>query len=123
VSGKVFTDKNPATAVPGIIVGLWPELPILENGPNGFNHLTDRNGAFKIQYFPAGNYDFSTFENPGMYLKQVVCSGKDYTFLPLSIESGVSVNDCALTMGTDAGQVKGRVLDGEKPVSGRDRNQ
>jgi protocatechuate 3,4-dioxygenase beta subunit len=55
---------------------------------------------------------------PNMYLKQAVCNGKDLTFLPVTIEPGIGVSDCVLTMGTDAGVVKGRVLDNEKPVPG-----
>jgi hypothetical protein len=78
----------------------------------------ERNGSFKIEYVPIGSYYFSTFGGSGIYLKQVVCNGKDYTFLPLAIEAGAGVNDCVLTMGTDSGVVKGQVLNGDKPAPG-----
>jgi hypothetical protein len=121
VTGRVVTDKPSAPPVPGIIVIAQPEIPSVALGANGFNinNETDLNGVFKIPYLPNGNYEFDTYDNPGMYLKKAVCNGKDYTFLPLTIQSGIGVNDCVLTMGTDAGSVKGQVLDGDKPVPGR----
>ncbi len=82
------------------------------------NGETDRSGTFKIHYLISGSYYFSTYGGSGMYLKQAVCNGKDHTFLPLTIEPGIGVSDCVLTMGTDAGVVKGHVLDGGKPVAG-----
>ena len=51
-------------------------------------------------------------------MKEVLCNGKDYTLLPLTVEPGVNVSDCILVMATDVGTVKGQVLDGDKPVAG-----
>jgi hypothetical protein len=117
-SGKVLIENAHGETVSGISVVLWPELNILGIGPNMLNDETDQSGAFKIHYLVSGNYYFSTYGDSGMYLKQAVCNGKDHTFLPLTIEPGIGVSDCVLTMGKDAGIVKGQVLNGEKPVSG-----
>jgi 5-hydroxyisourate hydrolase-like protein (transthyretin family) len=116
LTGKVVAENSAGQPVAGVVIALWPELPVLGTGPNMLNGETDRNGDFKIQYLTGGAYNFSTFGDSGMYLKQAVCSGKDYTLLPLTIESGANIGDCTITMGTDAGLLKGRVMDDEKPV-------
>ena len=118
VSGKVLIENPKGQTTSGMLIALWPQLPILGTGPNMIHSEIDRNGAFKIQYLPSGTYDFGSFDASGMYLKKIICGGKDYTLLPITIESGVSVTDCSVTLGTDAGVVKGQVLDGEKPMSG-----
>jgi hypothetical protein len=117
-SGKVLIENAHGETVSDVMVVLWPEQNILGIGPNMLNAETDRGGGFKIHYLVSGNYYFSTYGGSGMYLKQAVCNGKDLTFLPVTIEPGIGVSDCVLTMGTDAGVVKGRVLDNEKPVPG-----
>ena len=53
-----------------------------------------------------------------MYLKKAICNGRDYTLLPLTIDSGATVSDCVLTLATDAGAISGQVLDGNKPIHG-----
>jgi hypothetical protein len=116
LAGKVVADDSTGQPVTGVVIALWPELPILGTGPNMLNGESDRKGVFKIQYLTAGVYNFSTFGDSGMYLKQVVCNGKDYTLLPLTIESGTNISDCTVTMGEDAGVIKGQVLDDEKPM-------
>ena len=118
VSGKVSIENSTGKSATGMLVALWPQLPILGTGPNMFHGEIDRNGLFRIQYLTSGSYDFGTFDTSGMYLKKVLCNGKDYTLLPLTIESGISVKDCAVMLGTDTGVVKGQVLDGEKPAPG-----
>jgi hypothetical protein len=118
VNGRILIENSKGQSNAGILVAFWPQLPIFGSGSNTLNNMTDRNGAFKIQYLTSGNYDFGTFDAPGMYLKKAVCNGKDHTLLPLNIESGIGVSDCVLTMATDAGMIRGQVLDGEKPVPG-----
>jgi hypothetical protein len=118
VSGKILMEGLSRESSSDLLIVLWPELPILGSGPDTFHGQVERNGSFKIEYVPIGSYYFSTFGGSGIYLKQVVCNGKDYTFLPLAIEAGAGVNDCVLTMGTDSGVVKGQVLNGDKPAPG-----
>jgi 5-hydroxyisourate hydrolase-like protein (transthyretin family) len=114
VSGRVSIENSPGKTASGILVALWPESTTLGSS----NNETDRNGAFKIQYVTSGSYDLATFDTPGMYMKEVLCNGKDYTLLPLTVEPGVNVSDCVLVMATDVVTVKGQVLDGDKPVPG-----
>jgi hypothetical protein len=118
VSGRVSIENSKGQITPGMLIALWPELPILGIGPNMLHGEVGRSGAFRIQYLPSGNYDFGTYDSDGMYLKNVICNGKDYALLPITIEAGVSLTDCSVTLGTDAGVIKGQVLDAEKPVSG-----
>jgi hypothetical protein len=119
VAGKVIVENGVGQSASGVAIALWPENSLLGIGPNWFNDNLDQNGAFRITNVPPGNYDFGTFGATGMYLKQAVCDGKDYTLLPLPMDFGATVRDCELTLATDTGIVKGRVVDGEKPVSGR----
>ena len=51
-----------------------------------------------------------------MYLKQAACSGRDYTYQPLTIDSGLTISDCTLTLATDTAAMTGQVLDSNKPV-------
>ena len=117
VSGRVSLENSKGQSISGILIALWPQLPILGTGSNWIHSEIDRNGAFKIPYVPSGGYDFGTFDAAGIYLKKVICNGKDYTLLPVNIEPGTSV-DCLVTLGTDVGEVKGQVLNDEKPASG-----
>ena len=122
VSGRISIENSTGQSVSGISIALWPQNIsnyISDFGRNPLKSVTDQHGNFKITYVSSGNYDFAMLPVAGIYLKQIVCNGKDHTLLPLTIEGGASVNDCVLTMGTDAGVVKGQVLDGDKPVSGR----
>jgi hypothetical protein len=63
-----------------------------------------------------GSYIFSVLGRNDMYLKQALCGGRDYAFQPLTIDSGINVTDCSLTLATDTGIVKGQVYDSDKPV-------
>jgi protocatechuate 3,4-dioxygenase beta subunit len=79
----------------------------------------DDNGNFDIKGIGPGQYTFSfgVAQNP-LYLKQASCSGKDYSVQPLALESTLTLNDCVVTLGTDAGSISGQVLDSGKPVHG-----
>jgi Carboxypeptidase regulatory-like domain len=115
VSGRIAFENSSGKSLGGFTVRLWPRNSIapIRSFPNA---VTDRNGAFKITYVPSGNFDFVMDPDAGTYLKQAVCNGKDYTLTQLSIEGGVNINDCALTLGADTGVIKGQVLDGDKPA-------
>jgi Carboxypeptidase regulatory-like domain len=120
VSGRIAVENPSGKALGGFTVMLWPRNSIVirpaQNSPKA---TTERNGTFRIRYVSAGNFDFLIPLDTGMYLKQTVCNGRDYTLAPLTIEGGTNVNDCVLTLGTDAGAINGQVLDGDKPVRGR----
>jgi len=116
VAGRVIVENSTGQSVSGIRVGLLSRMSVSAIPSGNYINATDQNGAFKIQNVPTGNYFFSLNARGGLYLKQVACSGRDYTFQPLTMESGVTVGDCVLTLGTDIGAIKGQVLDGGKPV-------
>jgi uncharacterized GH25 family protein len=116
VAGKVVIENSTGQSVSGIRVVLQSQtLPSGVGGGNA-NNGTDQNGAFRIQNVQSGSYIFSVAGRSDMYLKQVVCSGRDYTFQPLTIDSGITIGDCQLTLATDTAVMKGQVYDSDKPV-------
>jgi uncharacterized GH25 family protein len=120
VSGRIAIENSTGKSLGGFTVMLLPRNSIATNPAlNSPRATTERNGTFRITYVFSGSFDFEIPLDPGMYLKQTVCNGKDYTFAPLTIEGGANVNDCVLTLGTDSGVIKGKVLDGDKPVPNR----
>jgi hypothetical protein len=118
VAGKVVAENPNGKSFSGITIGLWPDDSLFGDGPNWLNDGVNQNGAFRIAEVRSGNYDFDTFDNVGLYLKKAICNGRDYTLLPLTMDSGANVSDCVLTLATDAGAIGGQVLDDKKPVHG-----
>jgi protocatechuate 3,4-dioxygenase beta subunit len=79
----------------------------------------DDSGNFDIKGIGPGQYTFSIGGAQNLlYLKRATCSGRDYTVQPLALESTINLNDCVVTLGTDAGSISGQVLDSGKPVQG-----
>jgi Carboxypeptidase regulatory-like domain len=117
VSGKIILENSTGQSVNGIGIGLGNEIAGRLIIWNFLGDTTKQNGAFRITGVPSGSFDFSIWNASGMYLKKVVCNGKDFTLAPLTIESGAGASDCVVTLGTDAGVIKGWVLDGDKPVA------
>jgi hypothetical protein len=116
VSGTIILENSTGQSVSGIEISLWNEIMNRLIIWNSLANTTDANGAFRIMGVPSGSYDFSMWETSGMYFKKIVCNGKDFTLVPLTIEPGAGASDCVVTLGTDAGVIMGRVLDREKPV-------
>jgi Carboxypeptidase regulatory-like domain len=114
VDGKVVVENSTGQSVSGIRLVLQSLSPGIGGGNS--NAGTDQNGAFKIQNVQSGSYIFSLAGRTDIYLKQVVCNGRDYTFQPLTIDSGITISDCVLTMAMDTGNIKGQVYDSDKPV-------
>jgi hypothetical protein len=82
----------------------------------------DKSGRFDIREVPPGEYHFGLLgprhDEDLFYLKQVRCSGTDYTTLPVTLDVGVPVGDCRIQIGREMGAVRGDVMDGEKPRPG-----
>ncbi len=116
VDGKIAIENSSGQSVQGIRVVLQHQSQFNGAGANIYNAATDLNGLFKIQNVQTGSYLFSAAGRPDMYLKQVVCNGRDETFQALTIDSGATIGDCSLTLGTDTGKISGQVYDGDKPV-------
>lgn len=119
VAGRVVLENPNGKSVTGVSVGLWPGESPFGEGPSWQHDDVNQSGTFRITEVRSGNYDLDVFDNPGMYLKKVVCNGRDYTLLPITMDSSANVTDCVLTLATDAGAITGRVLDGDKPVRGQ----
>jgi hypothetical protein len=87
-----------------------------------FPSKVDEAGGFDIRDVSPGEYHFGLFELRGdeerYFLKQVRCSGADYTTLPLKLDVGVPVGDCRIHISKEMGAVRGDVMDGEKPLPG-----
>jgi hypothetical protein len=78
----------------------------------------DSNGRFDIVNIPPGEYTISLRDRkPTYYVKQALCSGRDYASQPLELELGTLL-DCDVTVMDDAGGVGGDVTDGDKPAAG-----
>jgi hypothetical protein len=88
-------------------------------GNNTQNPALDANGAFELRAIGSGQYTFNVTDGQNqLYLKQIACSGRDYSIQPIMLESGIALNDCVLTLGTDAGTLSGQVTESGKPVQG-----
>jgi uncharacterized GH25 family protein len=116
VDGKVAIENSNGQSISGIRVNLQTQSFV--GGGSASSAGTDQNGAFKIQNVQTGSYLFSVAGRNDMYLKQAVCSGRDYTYQPLTIDSGITISDCALTLATDTATMKGQVYESDKPVPG-----
>jgi hypothetical protein len=116
VDGKIVIENSTGQSVSGIRIALQSQSLSSGVGGSNSNGGSDQNGAFKIQNVQTGSYAFSVTSRNDMYLKQVVCSGRDYTFQPLTIDSGLTIGDCVLTLASDVGIIKGQVYDSDKPV-------
>jgi protocatechuate 3,4-dioxygenase beta subunit len=81
----------------------------------------DSSGRFDIRDLPPGEYTMSLDDRESAtqsaYIKQAVCSGRDYASRPLEIDLD-SALDCEVTLADDTGVVSGEVTNGEKPLAG-----
>jgi hypothetical protein len=82
----------------------------------------DKSGGFDFRDIPPGEYRFGLFGSHGegerFYLKQIRCSGADYTTQAVKLDIGVPVSDCRIQISKEMGVVRGEVMDGEKPRPG-----
>jgi hypothetical protein len=81
----------------------------------------DSSGRFDIVNIPPGQYTIS-LQDPkskplSAYVKQALCSGRDYASQPQELELGTLL-DCDVTLVDDTGVVGGEVNDGDKPAAG-----
>ena len=113
VGGKIIIENSTGQSISGIRVTLQSQNMA---GAGSFNASADQNGAFKIPNVQTGSYVFSIAGRTDMYLKQAACSGRDYTYQPLTIDSGLTISDCSLILATDTAVMTGQVLDSNKPV-------
>ena len=83
----------------------------------------DSSGRFNIRDLPPGEYTFTMSlehtesEAPSAYIKEAVCSGRNYATRPLEITIDSSL-DCDVTVADDTGVVGGEVTDGDKTLAG-----
>jgi uncharacterized GH25 family protein len=116
VDGKVAIENTNGQSISGIRVTLQSQSFGAGLGNATSNAGTDQNGVFKIQNVQMGSYLFSVAGRNDMYLKQAVCSGRDYTYQPMAIDSAITIADCSLTLSMDTAVMSGQVLDSNKPV-------
>jgi hypothetical protein len=116
VSGMV-TEEGTDVPPKGLQVSLYQSESIAI-----FPSDVGKTGGFDIREVPPGEYHFGLFGSRGeeerYFLKQVRCSGADYTTLPIKLDVGVPVGDCRIQISKEMGVVRGDVLDGEKPLAG-----
>jgi len=91
-----------------------------DDSVGGAGARIDQDGGFDVRFVAPGRYRFAIFAHgaASYYLKQVICSGDDYTSQLLTVGSGAAISDCTLTLAHDTGVISGQVLDGDKPVRG-----
>jgi protocatechuate 3,4-dioxygenase beta subunit len=116
VDGKIAIENSTGQSISGIRVNLQMQTPGAGNGAGNSTAPADQNGVFKFQNLQTGSYFFSVAGRTDVYLKQAVCNGRDYTFQPMTVDSGMTIADCSLTLATDTAVMKGQVYDSDKPV-------
>jgi hypothetical protein len=116
VSGTV-TEEGTDTLPKGLQV-----LPYEAESMRIFPSDLDKSGGFDIRDMLPGEYHFGLFgphgEDERFFLKQIRCSGADYTTQAVKLDFGVPVADCRIQISKEMGVVRGDVLDGEKPLPG-----
>ncbi len=117
VSGKIIFENSTGQSISGIRVNLQSQTFVGGIGGAIANASADQNGIFKFQNVMSGSYFFTIAGRTDLYLKQAVCQGRDYTYEALTVDSGATIGDCALTLATDTAVMKGQVYDSDKPVS------
>jgi uncharacterized GH25 family protein len=116
VDGKIIFENSTGQSISGIRVNLQSQsFAGAMVGTNG-NASADQNGIFKFQSVQSGSYYFTIAGRTDIYLKQAVCQGRDYTYQALTVDSGITIGDCTLTLATDTAAIKGQVYDSDKPV-------
>ncbi len=82
----------------------------------------DNSGAFDFKEVPPGRYHFSlgaqNGASGGVYMKQVTCSGKDYTDQPIEVASSSVLDRCQIVLASDTGSITGQVTDGSNASPG-----
>ncbi len=81
----------------------------------------DKNGGFHIHDVPPGEFRFVVMgprRDESYYMKDVRCSGADYTTQAVKLDVGVPLSDCKIQISKATGGVRGEVMDGEKPQTG-----
>lgn len=116
VDGKIIIENSTGQSLSSIRVSLQSQT---FNG--GFigaiaNPSAGQNDVFKFHNMQSGSYYFTIVGSTDLYLKRAVCQGRDYTYRPLTIDPGVSIGNCAITLAADTAVMKGKVSDGDKPV-------
>jgi protocatechuate 3,4-dioxygenase beta subunit len=82
----------------------------------------DSSGSFDFKEVPPGHYHFSLGgqnTQGSVYVKQASCSGRDYTDVPLEVQSSSVLDRCQIILGSDTGSVSGQVTDGTNATPGQ----
>jgi protocatechuate 3,4-dioxygenase beta subunit len=112
--GQARMEDNQPFSFAGLRLSAIPEI---EDAPVGFAIL-EEDGSFAIRELPEGQY---TFELSGreteFYLKQVECSGQDYSNQPAPLKAGETL-ECTLLLSRDVGEVRGQVEQEGEPAPG-----
>lgn len=75
-------------------------------------------GQFDIKNAPPGEFTLTLLgrgKDESVYIKKAICSGRDYTSSALTLDVSAAV-DCNVTLASDTGVVRGKVMDGENPA-------
>ncbi len=90
---------------------------LIRSDDAGNGSAFDENGSFDVNRVLPGRYLFElTKTDRPIYLKQIRCSGRDYTFEPITIAPQQIVSDCEALLADDAGAIQGQVSADNKPV-------
>lgn len=120
IKGKIIVSGSQAPPPQAVRVSLLSQGGGNIFGGPGQNAVSDASGNFDIRGVGQGEYNFNVFipSEGALYLKQVTCASKDYSLQPLTIESPLTLSDCVITLGADAGSISGQVMDNAVPVPG-----
>jgi hypothetical protein len=120
VKGRIIVAGVQGPPPPGVRFSLQSQFPASGLLGGGQIAALDANGNFDLRGVTQGEFNFNVAisNQSTMYVKQVTCASKDYTFQPLVIESPMTLSDCVITLGADAGSIAGQVSDSTGPVQG-----
>ncbi len=119
IKGKAIVAGTQGPAAQGVRITLHSP-PGESQFMVGQTALVDATGNFDFRSVAQGEYNFDVqipSQSPP-YLMQVTCGSKDYTLQTLAIESPITLSDCVVTLGADAGSISGQVMDSNGPVQG-----
>lgn len=97
------------------------QISLLRYGPGFYlvyQGAIDSTGGFVIEKIPPGEFTFDVLESTGEkseYVKKAICNGRDYASVEFTLTFGTLL-DCTVTLGSDAGMIRGIALDGDKPA-------
>lgn len=119
--GQAARVRGTVESPPGFPVA-GSQITLETFGPGFFllhQGMVDTKGHFNITNIPPGDFTFALSGKDGessAYIKNALCNGSDYAAVVFALTVNATL-DCNVTIADDTGSIRGRILDGDKPLS------